>query len=111
AGQQAHEAHFRFAGELAVQRIDSSGIRQLERETAEDLLPSALRAFRGGEKFRFELVREDQLATGAAWLDLDRHAIEVRRKPRQTEREHEATRPRDFEIFAGVLDVLAVAAI
>jgi hypothetical protein len=60
-------------------------------------------------QFRLGFVRQGELAASPARIERDGHTLEVQRIFLDGKREHESMRPNDFEIFADMLDILAMA--
>jgi hypothetical protein len=62
-------------------------------------------------RFRLRFLRQGELAASPARIECDGHTLEVQRVFLDGKCEHQSMGPNDFEIFADMLDILAVASL
>jgi hypothetical protein len=60
-------------------------------------------------RFRLRFLRQGELAASPARIECDGHTLEVQRVFLDGKCEHQSMGPNDFEMFADMLDILAVA--
>src|SRR6266700_3994909 len=89
-------------------RVDATlGSGERRGKALKDHLPATLGAAR--VIWQHALVDQGELAAAARGRDLDGDPRELGGEFRHGEAEHEAARPIDLEVFADMLDILAIA--